>query len=240
MKQDYFLTMDLDWCPEWILEKVLCNLGDIPLTIYMTNYSRWIESKILEGAKWTLGLHPNFESGSSHGQDPGAVFEFLLNQFPFAVSWRAHSLLNSNRVFESFSRMKQLKVVTNRYDPFFKLSCVGKEEFFLKSYLDLPIHFEDDLALVDDPHFERSRNLLTLDEKKHELVTISFHPIHIYLNSINMEIYNRYKTRIYSGGKFTLDHRQGQNYGVGQLFKEFLDSKPNLVSIDEVVAKYPL
>jgi hypothetical protein len=238
MKQDYFLSMDLDWCPDWILEKALYDLEDIPLTIFMTNYSRWIESKISDGAKWSLGLHPNFESGSSHGQDPDAIFEFLLNQFPLAISWRAHSLLNSNRVLESFAKNRQLTVVSNRYDPYFKLPCPGNEEFFLKNYLDLPIHFEDDLAMVDDPYFQRSRNLLKSEEKKHELVTVSFHPIHIYLNSSDMEIYNNHKTRIYSGDEFSLDHGHGKNYGIGDLFSEFLGTKPSLVSLDEVIMRY--
>jgi hypothetical protein len=240
MKQNYFLTMDLDWCPDWILEKVLIGLEDVPLLIFMTNRSEFIESALQEGAQWSLGIHPNFEPKSSHGETPDEVFRFLIGLFPNSVAWRSHSLLSSNRVMQSASKISNLKITSNKYDPEFHLPTWTNNSFAQWRFLDLPIHFEDDLALVDDPDLERSAALLTLSEARYDLVTLSFHPIHIFLNSVDLEEYSKSKSEIYSNKELPNLPKVQNEYGIGRAFESFIESSPNILSEKEVLERFGL
>jgi hypothetical protein len=240
MKQDYFLTMDLDWCPDWILKRVLTGIEDVPLTIFMTNRSDFIDTKLLGGARWSLGIHPNFEPKSSHGENPDEVFKTLNDLFPNAISWRSHSLLSSNRVMQSFCNFSSLRIVSNNYDPSFYRPTWTNSSFAQRNYLDLPIHFEDDLALVDDPGLHRSKELFSLKQKKYDLVTVSFHPIHIYLNSVDLHQYSNLKSLIYSDSEFDLRINPCHIYGIGTAFQQFLDSDPSLISENQILDRFGL
>ncbi len=226
--------MDQDWCPEWILREVLSEYRNIPIHFFMTNKSDWFAKQIEQGAKWSIGIHPNFEPGSSHGRDPQEVFKKLLELFPQASSWRAHSLLTSNRVMQNSVQFPSLRVVSNRYDPFREFPSPVVRQFANYEYLDLPVHFEDDLAIVDDPELIRSKNLMSPSSKNINLTVLSFHPIHIFLNTVSMRDYDESRLLIYSNPEIEFNPSKHNKFGIGNLFKTFLESSPNLIPFTDV------
>ena len=60
----FALTGDQDWTPDWALEATLdlAAAHGVPFHLFVTNHS-----PLLSHPSVTLGIHPNFLEGSTHG-----------------------------------------------------------------------------------------------------------------------------------------------------------------------------
>jgi Polysaccharide deacetylase len=94
----FVLTGDQDWAPDWALEAMLEVVADegIPFHLFVTNPSPLLD--VAEKAGVTLGIHPNFLAGSSHGATEDQVIGTCLELVPGATSFRSHSFHENSRI----------------------------------------------------------------------------------------------------------------------------------------------
>lgn len=206
-----YLTFDIDWAPDFAVEHCvnICKDNNTSAIFFATH-----ESKIIESLKndnlFEIGIHPNFNTGSSHGKSIEEVLDYFKAFLPNAKCMRSHSLLQSTLIFEKISSYNP-KV---KYD-FSILMYLTKNLEQSKLYLNenkfierFPFFFEDDIAMRD-PTWKWKINL----EKYKGIKIFNFHPSLIYLNSSNLESYNTLKSKINLRNKNEFIEIKEQNYG---------------------------
>lgn len=93
------VTMDIDWASEACIADALDLIArrGIKPTCFATHDSSEIKARMSAGSI-EVGLHPNFLSGSSHGESEIEVFSHLSDMYPGASGFRSHSFADSSRV----------------------------------------------------------------------------------------------------------------------------------------------
>ena len=184
-----YLTFDLDWCSDPVLAYTLDLLErrDVHATFFVTHETPLLE-RIRENPKFELGVHPNFnfllDGDFRYGSTSRSVIDHFMSIVPDAVSVRSHSLVQSSGILKSFSEAGLT------HDCNLLLPCALRPEAHFHWQCDLvrvPYIFEDDVECLSD-----WANLATLRECLEDsfLKVMDWHPIHVFLNSDNM---NRYE-----------------------------------------------
>jgi ubiquinone/menaquinone biosynthesis C-methylase UbiE len=216
------VTLDVDWAPDFMIDSVaeLLLQAGVRSTWFVTHRSDAIDSLRNHPDLFELGIHPNFLPGSSHGSTPAQILETCLDIVPEAQAFRTHSLVQSTPLLCEVMRSTRLKVEASLYLQ--DQSSVGPFRFDWEghSLLRVPSHWEDDLEMArPTPRWH-----LAADSAPGEV--FSFHPIHIYLNSCDMEAYNSLKSRfprVTDIDRSFADKAVNAGTGTRTLFTEVLD-----------------
>lgn len=226
MINDYSLTIDVDWAPDWAIAKVADVLSKrkVKATWFTTHDSDEIHKIEQNRQLFEVGLHPNFAMGSSQGNSPEEVMQYMKSLFPEAKTIRSHSLIQSNAL---------LRMIREEFDLLYDVSLflpetpyiIPHEAFFSdtnKPLLRLPFFWEDDREMY------KPRPCFSFSNEKYQAIGLKifcFHVIHIILNSCDMQIYNKCKkekdlqTLSYHDLEWYINHGKGTN----TLFTEMLD-----------------
>lgn len=185
------VTLDVDWAPDFMIDsaaQLLVEAG-VRSTWFVTHESRAIDRLRQRPDLFELGIHPNFLPGSTHGSTPTEVLKKCLEIVPEAQAFRTHSLVQSTPLLCEVMRSTQLTVEASLYLP--DQYAVGPFRFDWEghSVLRVPFHWEDDLEMA------RATPRWNLGTAPRPGEVFAFHPIHIYLNSCDMEAYNSLKQR---------------------------------------------
>lgn len=193
-----FITMDIDWACDQVLEDTcdLIEYYDIPVTLFVTHNTDLLE-KIRSNKKITLGIHPNFNPLLENRGccDYTSVINNMKKLVPEALAVRSHSLTSSTMLTKAFCDCG-MQYELNTYLPPQK----GNVIFPFKrceNIINVPFIFEDDIYLSENRQgYEGDGYLQSLLEYylSHEfsmLKVFNFHPIHLYLNTENL---NRYES----------------------------------------------
>ena len=219
-----FLTIDQDWAPDWQLEQVLGSHVDKELTFFATSLSPWVKDVALKCPKWTVGIHPNFEANSTHGRNPSEVLNSLLEDFPDSRIWRAHSLLQSNRVHEALIQYPNLIASSNLYDSNHSLVFPLNIDKYA-NYIEFPICWEDDVIL-------RRLGKNQLCNKESKFHCLNFHVQHIITNAVTLKDYESQRNIIYSQeNKAPFKNGRGSG-GIADLFEIVMNGPDRLLSFD--------
>lgn len=70
-------------------------MRNIPLTIFLTHKSTFLESKY-DNRLFNFGIHPNFIKGSSQGNNYSEIINFCLDIYPEAKCYRVHRYYDVN------------------------------------------------------------------------------------------------------------------------------------------------
>lgn len=191
MQKDIYLTFDMDWASEDVMSYFydqICEM-DVCGTLHVTNESRVLDS-IRKENRLELGIHPNF-NGLLQKQKGGVESTNTLENIvvnlkqivPEAVSVRSHSLVTGSHISKCFYE-NGIKYESNiLYYPNKDMRIS-----FYKDYMGLihvPFLFEDDLFLLS----RESSLLWYFSQENQNPLVFNFHPIHIFLNTENMERY---------------------------------------------------
>jgi hypothetical protein len=185
----FIITLDTDWAPDPVIDFTANILikNNVKATWFITHRSPAIERLEEHPELFELGAHPNFFPESSHGKNPEEVWETIRKIVPQAKGIRTHGLFQSTRYYiEAINRgfiydaSTLLPFHPAPYPVFFKW-----EE---KQILKIPFVWEDDVCFssTKDYHFEVKKQLSIPS-------VLSFHPIHIYLNTSSVEEYIQWK-----------------------------------------------
>ena len=217
MIESTLITIDTDWVPDFILSHVaeILSNKDIKATWFVTNNSTFLET-LKKNKLFEVGIHPNFEPNSTQGKDPDSILNNLKKIVPEAKSSRSHSLFQSNNLFLKFNKYGIENDVS-----LFLPDTINSQPHHLKfaNLYRFPFTWEDDIALIEDDD---------LDINKYNfqgLQIFNFHPIHIYLNSSNLDLYQKLKKDI---GIINLTEENIKEYintgdGVKTFFLRLLD-----------------
>lgn len=177
-----FITLDIDWCHDEVLAYSinLLEQADVSATWFVTHDTPLLE-RLRANPKFELGIHPNFnfllQGDSRNGKDAEEVVDRLIKIVPEAISIRSHSLLQSSRLMELFKR-KGFRYECNSYQPV--EPC--KPSLLWNHLVKVPHFWEDDFSLLYGVDLAIPEDGLTVYD---------FHPIHVFLNSPDMNIYNQ-------------------------------------------------
>jgi hypothetical protein len=232
----FHLTFDVDWAPESSIEIVRSILSEsnVVATIFATHKSPIIEELISDGHK--IGLHPNFLSSTTQGDNPVEVVSKLLDLFPEAQVMRTHSLVQSSpllyEIFKTFPQLKfDMSLLTHRF------SHVGR---FVWNYNEVSFdrinfNWEDDAAFFDKNFDWRAAYF------PGDLNVYNFHPMHVHLNSSGLSNYEKLKGRLKGplnlADESLMAEFTGDEPGTRDFLKALLESNATPLSLEELLCE---
>ncbi len=188
--QRIFLTFDIDWVCNAILEDAICLLEEagVAATWFVTHQTPLLD-RLRSNPNFELGLHPNFNNllnglvTKANSNSAAQILDELLEIVPEAKSVRSHSMTQSSRLYDLFAE-RGLTHECNTY-----ISSTSQIILYpWKTWHGLTkvTHFwEDDLNALG-VHVDT----VALAKQAVGLKVFDFHPIHLYLNTENI---NRYE-----------------------------------------------
>ncbi len=181
-------------------------------TWFATHKSRLLEGLSLDN-KYEIGIHPNFNPCLERsGTDALTVLGTLKNQWPDARSIRSHSLTQSTKI----SKMcydAGLTHEVNHYIPYYsgmELNAWYDHNYFIK----VPFNWEDDISCLLPEHLTSPLKLLSIKGLK----ILSFHPIHLFLNTVFLELYEAAKPYMNDFKQLKQFIQPRHSYGVRDYF----------------------
>lgn len=177
-----FFTMDLDWCSDFVLEDTL-NLfikNNIKCTIFSTHSTQLLNG--LNENQFEISIHPNFNNLLNHGTGESSknCIEDLLNKFPNSLGVRSHSMTQSTPLLDQFYDLG-LKYESNQFVPY---NWNIKPYELWNNLYRIPYNWEDDIHFLYNKSFDYS-----IKFNKNNFYVLDFHPIHIFLNTLNNKHY---------------------------------------------------
>ena len=211
---------DIDWASDFVLEDTLSLAKDVGIdpTVFLTHNSP-LQRNIFQKNEYEFGLHPNFEkllSGdSSNGENSVNVLGRLTHLFPGLDIIRSHCLTTSSRLKSLFHQ--------NNFLIESSLVTHGTNKQFPKLWQEwtglvhVPITWEDDVWFSLNEGYTNpcTSKVLQLDT----LNVLTFHPIHIYLNTTDALHYEQAKEFINDPDKL-IKFRRTSKIGVRSIFKD--------------------
>ena len=182
-----FLTFDMDWAHDEVIEDTLhiINSHGACSTWFVTHKSLLL-TQMANNDKIELGIHPNFNKildGSNYPNNANSrkIIEDALKLVGNCNSVRSHSLTQSEKLLDEFQSFG-LTHICNLYIP-------------LSANIELkPFKIWDGITIV--PHYWQDNVELKLYNSRRNnflhtntFKVLNFHPIHIYLNTENLERY---------------------------------------------------
>lgn len=187
-KPFHCLTLDTDWASEEQIDFTLDLFDEyhVAVTPFITHSSRTVERRFSD-RRDLVGLHPNFLGGSSHGDNYEEVIDHVRRLWPDSVFFRSHSYFDNTHIARLFLKLGF------KYDSNLLL--------FLQNFLmplkhnsgliRFPVGWQDDVHLVDRLPFDTASMKDFLESPG--LKILSFHPIHVYLNTPDYAYYLEHK-----------------------------------------------
>ena len=181
-----FLTLDLDWCSDEVLEYTLDLLEEfkIKATFFVTHNTKLLEKM---QKNYELGIHPNFNfllnGDFRYGKNIEEVVKYYLDIIPNAISVRSHSITQSSRILDVFEK-NGLVFDCNTFIPY--ISGINLKVYkHWSGMIKVPYFWEDHIDSIYGWKWSIKRFL-----KYKGLKVFNFHPIHIFLNMENVKRYN--------------------------------------------------
>jgi len=185
------LTFDIDWVPDYMIDYVSDKLKKLKIksTWFVTHDSPAIQ-KLKKNSLIEVGIHPNFSSNSTQGNNIDEILRNLKKIVPNAKSIRTHGLLQSTEILSKFQKygIKNDVSILLENQPF--LGIHYSKYFKIKRF---PYYWEDDVEIKNKIDFNDSEKHMYIQGLK----IFNFHPIHIFLNSASMTNYNKLKINGY-------------------------------------------
>ena len=211
--------MDIDWANDFLLEEVIkiINNKNVKITWFITHETPIIE-KLKKDKKYELGIHPNFLPNTTQGNSPTEILSNLKKIVPKAVSVRTHALYHSVPLlmkFQDYGLKNDSSILlykTKNIEPHFNPSL---------NLYRIPYFWEDYVEMFEvNPSWDFKNN-----SKTSGLKIYNFHPIHIVLNSNNLDSYQKIKPEIEKIGinEKNIDKYKNEGKGARTFFLDMLE-----------------
>ncbi|MDR1703282.1 MAG: hypothetical protein LBS19_01170 [Clostridiales bacterium] len=187
---DIFLTFDIDWACDAVIEHTLDILEerDIGATFFATHQTPVLE-RIRANKFMELGIHPNFNKTlSGEERKPyRQILDEILKIVPEAVCERAHALTHNSLIAAELNR-RGILYDSNMYIPLSARMPIAP--FYAPSgTLTVPFFFADDIYFFH----QKERPPVEAYFAGDGLKVFDFHPIHIFLNAVSADTYQQSK-----------------------------------------------
>lgn len=205
-----FLTFDVDWAEDFVLADCisLVERAGLPATWFLTHKTPLLD-RLGGNSDFEIALHPNFNPLFNRTAQYGAeeIFERCANLSPGAVGVRSHSVSQSTGLFNIFIK-HGMQYECNTLIPWDAGIDLKPWTYWDGGLIRLPYLWEDDVACLagwplegQEPYWYQANGLNILD----------FHPIHVYLNTEDIDRYERSRADHRHAARL-LHHR---NFGIG-------------------------
>ncbi|RAP34047.1 hypothetical protein DID75_00285 [Candidatus Marinamargulisbacteria bacterium SCGC AG-410-N11] len=183
-----FITMDIDWAPDFVIEDTLSFFENIKLTLFVTHKSKILNS-LVNNNNFELGIHPNFNfllnGDFRYGDTIEKVIEYYLEFVPNSKSVRSHSLANNSHMLDIFTK-KNIVYDCNIFIPYYSTIKLNPWLHWDKKLIRVPYFWEDDVQFMYDPNWlSKPEDIINSNIFR----VFNFHPIHIFLNTENIDRY---------------------------------------------------
>ena len=214
------LTFDIDWAHDEVLEDTIELVESFNAkAVWFVTHDTILLERLRSNPNFELGIHPNFNfllnGDDRNGKNAEEVVDRLLEIVPDAKSVRSHSVTQSSRLSQLFLS-KGLTHESNDYtpvDPKLELHPWFMEIGLIKT----PYCWSDELNCI-----KASAVSVENIKKLNGLKIFDFHPIHVFLNTENLERYEISRKAHYLPSE--LITFRNQNYGTRNILIEFLSS----------------
>ena len=183
---DCVITLDLDWASDAAIDAVAALLREagVPATWFVTHESAAVERLRAEEA-FELGIHPNFLSGSTHGDAVADVLDHCMGLVPEATAMRTHALVQSTPILAEVLSRTPIRVDASLFLPHAENVRPVRYRWRGATLVRVPYVWEDDVELENGTLADGVDALLDAPGLK----VFDFHPTHVFLNSNSMERY---------------------------------------------------
>ena len=183
-----FISFDIDWCSDEVLSYTLdiVEKYNIKATFFVTHETKLLE-RMRNNPNIELGIHPNFNpllnGDFRYGKNINEVIKYYKNIVPEAVSVRSHSMTQNSHILDSFEKAG-LIYDSNTFVPYSSDIELKPYKHWTKKLIKVPYFWEDDVHFImswggNADRFVKHKGLKVFD----------FHPIHIFLNTENIDRY---------------------------------------------------
>lgn len=208
-KDKIFITFDIDWAEDTIINYTIDILEskNINATFFVTHKTETLE-RLIKNPNFEIGIHPNFnfllEGDYTQGKNAREVIQNLKDVVPHATSVRSHCMTQSSRLLDLFLDFG-LSHDANHFIPH-SSGITLKPWKMWNGLIRVPYNWEDDVeCLYGWSNYIKNKNAKT------DLQVYNFHPIHIYLNTEDMNRYEQTRSLHYSP-KLLFEYRN-KDYG---------------------------
>jgi len=206
-KGKIFLTFDVDWASEevWLHTIKILELYDVPATWFVTHESPLI-SRILKNPKFSVGIHPNFNpliNSFSNSKVANQIIDDFDKFLPRSKLLRSHSLFQSERLLDVFNS-RGYEFICNSFIPINENQLIAPYRLWDNIKI-VPHCWQDNVSLKMNLKFP---NELDIDQ----LIVLDFHPIHVFLNSENLDRYEN--SRKFHSDYIKLKEMVNNGYGI--------------------------
>lgn len=213
-----FITIDIDWAPDEIILYTINLLEkyNAKATFFIT-HKTYLLKKIIENPNFDIGIHPNFnfllDGDYRYGKSISEVIMYFNRIVPDTLSVRSHALTQSSIILNKIADMG-FKYELNTYIPFHSGSMLCPYRHCGKDLIRVPHFWEDDAELLYKSNIKLC-SLLNYEGIK----VFDFHPIHIFLNTEDMNRYEKAK-KFFKRPKSLFHFQNKEKYGTGNFLEE--------------------
>ena len=225
VNSDIYITLDLDWASDEIIEFTLDILEkeNICATIFITHYTKLLD-RMRSNSKIELGIHPNFNkilSGETNNKCYINVIEEMMKIVPEAKSTRSHSITQNSSILNTFSAIG-IKYDVNTYLPIHSGITMRPWVHSNNKLIRVPYFWEDDVQCLE---FENGLvdtwNPLKWVESQNDIKVFNFHPIHLFLNTENMDRYEKSRN-VHRDFEMLSKYVNSTVYGTRDFFRDLI------------------
>lgn len=225
-KDKLFLTFDVDWAPDYIIEFLIDLLVErqVKATWFITHETETLGELRRHNDLFEIGIHPNFRNGSSHGNNEMAVLKTCMCLVPEATTMRTHGLVQSSNIFRTVTSETLIQTDVSLFMPYQTGLSPFCRYYGGKPLLHVPTIW------FDDYEFEKPVSDWVIDRSlidHHGIKVFGFHPTHIYLNSASRaarHAISRAHPDLQSAPRSLVDSYRAEGAGVSSAFITFLDA----------------
>ena len=176
------LTFDIDWVKDEILQPIVDKLisAKVKTTLFATHQSDLINN--LDRNLFEIGIHPNFLNIPGDYETP---VKELKTWYSEAIGARSHHLYLNSSIL-TFLKKYGFHYESNYHLFLHQQLCPFSR---MKELVSIPFYWQD------DTHFRMGKDfkLEELNLNSIGLKVLAFHPMHIYMNTKNVDQYESYK-----------------------------------------------
>ena len=239
-EENIIITIDVDWAPDFMVRRVIEMLleKNVKATWFVTNESETLNEIRKYKENFEIGIHPNMLDGSTHGKTEDEVLSYMKSLAPEAVSMRTHGLYQTSNWLIKASKEYGIKIDVSLFLPRTHYLQPHVVKWHGISLCRIPYFWEDDSEMSEEkPIWNVEDGRLYGDGLK----IFDFHPVHLILNTVNYEDYEKLK-KIKPLSEWNEDFvKEHFNEGEGPLtlFKQLLDKiKGKGFLVKEIAERY--
>ena len=193
---NYVITLDIDWAPDFVIDHIAEELiqREIKATWFVTHESEAIKKLLNKTDLFECGIHPNFLKNSTHGNSEKEILDYIVSIVPGAKVMRTHSLVQSTPLLRNI--VDQYKIMTDASLFLPGASNLEPHQIYFdhknEGMIRVPYFFEDDIEM-----YNPSKSWDIRDQRYHHegLKVFNFHPLFLYLNGDTMHQYEELKAK---------------------------------------------